>query len=87
MERSDNFKNHPTWVVATWIQRNAYSFSYWKKKAEESPRKELIRELKLKIEGIDNPLTNRVTMYSELLDYSFALVDWDEIVDLLKIQD
>ena len=84
MESFNDYKNKPTWIVATSIQKNEELFSYWRKKVEELYRRELVKELKLQIEGIDNPLTERATLYSELLSYSLELVNWDEIVDMLK---
>lgn len=84
MESFNDYKNKPTWIVATSIQKDEELFSYWRKKVEELDRRELVKEIKLQIEGIDNPLTERATLYSELLSYSLELVNWDEIVDMLK---
>ncbi len=84
MESFNDYKNKPTWIVATSIQKDEELFSYWRKKVEEFDRRELVKEIKLQIEGIDNPLTERATLYSELLSYSLELVNWDEIVDMLK---
>jgi len=84
VESFKDYKNKPTWIVATWLQKDEELYSYWRKKAEELDRRELVKELKLQIEGIDNPLTERATLYSELLSYSLELVNWDEVVDMLK---
>ena len=86
-EQNIGYKNKSTWTIASWLQKDEIQYSYWKKRADELSRRELIKELRLQIEDKDNPLTERATMYSDLLNYSLTLIDWDEIVDLLKEED
>ena len=87
MDSFNNYKNKPTWTIALWLQNDETLYSYWTKRAEELPRRELVKELKLQIEDTDNPLTEKATVYSDLLNYSLALVDWDEIADILREED
>lgn len=84
MDQDSGYKNKATWIIIDQFRKDEDSYRYWKKKAEELSRKELLKELRLQIEDIENPLTEKATLYSDLLNFSLALVDWDKIVDILK---
>lgn len=84
IDQYKGFRNKPTWTIARWFKTEEDLYNYWKKRSEELTREELIKELKLQIEDRDNPLTEKATIYSDLLNYSIGLVEWDEIADLLK---
>jgi hypothetical protein len=86
-EKYSGYSNKPTCIIANWIKEDKDLQNYWRMRAEELTREYLIKELKLYIEDIYNPLTEKSTIYCDLLNYSIGLVNWDEIVDTLKEED
>jgi len=84
METYNGYSNKPTWALALWIQNDEGLSRYWNDKARELPEYELSQELKSYFEDEVNPLTERATLYSDLLDYSLGLIDWIEIAQVVK---
>jgi hypothetical protein len=84
VEKYEGYSNKPTWIIATWLKNNLERQDYWRMKSEKLPCGDLIRELKLSLEDVNNPLIVRGSIYKELLSFSMGLIDWNEIIDIFK---
>jgi hypothetical protein len=84
VEEYEGYSNKPTWIIANWLKNNLERQDYWRMKSEKLRCGDLIRELKLSLEDVNNPLIVKGSIYKDLLSFSMGLIDWNEIIDIFK---
>jgi hypothetical protein len=95
----NGYKNYPTWNVNLWIDNDQGEQQYWEERAAETwenatPRydwetkesvavSDLADELKDYHEERATELVGNAGMFTDILGWALAVVDWREIAELM----
>ena len=83
----NGWTNKATWLVKLWIDNDQGTQEYWLERAKVSgdDRYALAKELEYSIGEDANELgiTSTASMFSDLMSWALAMVNWDEITKTL----
>ena len=78
-QRYNGWENKPTWLVNLWLENDESLYHYWLEAArEEADAYKLAKRLQDEIED-SNPLLDSADLYSDLIGWAIAHVNWDEV--------
>lgn len=84
----NGYTNKPTWVVSLWINNDQglqqavlEAAQDYVKSDAESAQYDLADWLKNEFSDEQNPIYADASMYSDLLNWALAYVDWDELAE------
>ena len=79
LKEYNGYTNYPTWVVELWIDNNRFDHDYWLEMARQhNSIYDLSAALKSNYEMV-NPLGDDASVFSDLMTWALAYVNWDEI--------
>jgi len=82
----EGWTNKPTWAVKLWIDNDEASYSYWNSKAQSMLRYKdsAVYKLELCLEKFhEGGYFSKNGMYTDLLGWALAYVNWREIAEAL----
>lgn len=83
-ERYNGYANRPTWAVCLWLSNDEHTYNWVQELISESADDyEAAQALRDALEE-NNPLQEASSLYSDLLGWALALVDYGEVVEHLK---
>ena len=82
LEPHNGWSNYMTWDIALWIDNEQGTYKYWRDLAEKMNVYDLADKLKDDIEEEQPEIA--ASLYSDILGYGLAKVNWYEIAKHLK---
>lgn len=81
MKEYNGWTNYPTWNVNLWLTNDEGSYNYWMERARDAE----VNELAISLEEEHKEMIPELeaSTYSDLLQYTLGLVNWNEIAQSL----
>jgi hypothetical protein len=84
LPKYNGWTNYPTWVTALWMDNDEDSYLYYREQARRAKDTwELSKSLKAEYNDFDNIGVDVTGVFSDLMTWALAYVNWDEIAEHL----
>lgn len=87
MSTYGGWSNYETWLANAWIYKDTISQKYWRERTKywlNTPELGRVQGFANDLDGIHyNELPEEDGFVSDLLEYAFTQVNWDEIAEAL----